>query len=579
MAPSGPARVRFLLMHSAIIEGGSIMVKRSILSSVLVALIVASSTVLAMGASVRGGVFGAAPPQAIIPASADLYMDINRGGTQGAALSQLWAAYQSHPGTSAAIARLGAMLGAGTMAQANSLLSSLGDRLGLAVWLPPSLTNSKAQPRVALVAQVKLSSFLGGKGLLTGMDTLVPALTYQGTTVYRLVAKDGSMTGYASVVSGDGVLATDLKTVESVIDAATFHAPSLANSPDFMTATAALPVDRLLTAYISPHFFTVALKSARTSMVSGAAVAALRHPYALAVVAAPDGFSMVTSVQTVPAGTINTTPNAGAGVVGGNAILYASVSGIASMILNSGVLPPNTLSQLQMQTGIMIQRDVLPLISHEVVIDVNDETSPLLVAAAASTAGGAGQSVPTLPGSIELASWVESPLAARHAMAHLASALERLIAQQNKQGQSGTLPPPLKATTLPDGSIAYDITALPTVSFTFRGHWMILSTNLNADIQNAQAPLSADPAYQAALAHVAGAGPLVTVEYLNASRLLKLVDAWLGFAQAHGAVKAADLATWHQVEPLIAPLRNIISVTRQVGANGEQGRVFITIKP
>src|SRR5579883_191003 len=179
------------------------MVKRSILSSVLVALIVASSTALAMGASVRGGVFGAAPPQAIIPASADFYMDLNRGGTQGAALSQLWAAYQSHPGTGAALARLGAMLGAGNLAQANSVLSALGSRLGLAVWMPPSLTSKSAQPRVALVAQ----------GPLTGMDTLVPALTYQGVTVYRLVAKDGAMTGYAGVVSGDGVLASDLKTI------------------------------------------------------------------------------------------------------------------------------------------------------------------------------------------------------------------------------------------------------------------------------------------------------------------------------------------------------------------------------
>lgn len=553
------------------------MIKRSFLVSILVAFVVAGSAALSIGASWRGGIFGASAPESVIPASADLYLGVDHGGAQGAALSQLWAAYQSHPGTAAAVARLEGMMGARSLGQANSLLSSFGDRLGLALWEP---ANVHAQPQIAIVAQIRVTSFLSPGGPLTGLASLVPATTYQGTVVYRVLMKDGS-SAYGAVVGGDGVLTTDLPTVERVIDTATYHAPSLASDPSFVATMATLPADRALTFYITPHFLAQAQRAARSTgasvMTPAGSLNAFQHPYGVAVVAAPDGLSIVSSPLTVPAGSINTTPNAGASVVGSNAVLYLSIGNLAATLFNSGLLPANTLSKLQAQTGIMVQRDVVPLISHEVVVDVNDEASPLLDAAAAGASGGsASQSVPTLPGSIELATWVDSPDAALASMRRLAGVLLHAL-----QSKSATIaPPPLSSTSLPDGSTAYNITALPTVSFTFRGHWMLLSTNLSADVQAAKVPLSADPDYQAALVHVAGPGPLVSVQYLNVSRLLAVVDAWLAFTQAHSKqVSASDVATWHQFEPLVAPLRNIMSVTHQVGPTSEQGQAFITIKP
>ena len=296
------------------------------------------------------------------------------------------------------------------------------------------------------------------------------------------------------------------------------------------------------------------------------------------MVVAPDGLSIVSSVQQVPPSLLHLTPNAGAGLVGSDALLYTSIDDLAALLTYPGVLPANALTQLQAQSGIAVQRDLLPLIRHEVVVDVNDEVSDVLLAARATSARSA-QTVPALPGSIELATWVDEPRAAERSVARIVAAIARLA---RPQGQGAPAGPAVIKMRLPDGSTAYGIRALPGVSYTVRGHWLLLSTSLRADLRAARVPLAADPAYQAALAHAAGAGPLVSVEYLNDTRLLAVVDAWLAFEQARPGTDLAPgtLSTWRQqIKPLIAPLRSIVAVARQVGASGVQGQTFMTIKP
>jgi hypothetical protein len=574
------------------------MLKRAFLVSTLVALAVSGSTAVSLAAGWHGGGFGfGAAPESLIPASADLYVGLTLGGAQGAALSQLWAAYQTHPGTAAALAHLQTALGRTSLLRASRQLSSFGTRAGIAIWTPattgpgaqprvtgptvqPSAAGPAAQPRVALVTQLRVSTFLSGTGPLAGLASFSPIARYLGTTVYRVTFKDGG-TAYAEIVAGDGVLTTDLDTAQRVVDAATFHMPALATSAGFVTATAQLPQPRALTFYVTPHFFRrLAARGANGALPGQAPMVpgALRQPYAAAVVAAPGGLSIVSSVQHMPPGLLHLTPNAGASVVGSNALLYASVDDLAAMLASPGVLPANALTRLQVQSGIAVQRDILPLIRHEVVVDVNDEVSDVLLAAHVASAGSS-QTVPTLRGSIELATWVNEPGAAVQSVARLVAAISRLARQQ---GQGAPAGPPVIKMTLPDGSPAYGIRTLPGVSYTVRGHWLLFSTSLRADLSAARVPLAADPSYQAALARVAGAGPLVSVEYINVTRLLAVVDAWLAFVKSRPSMGLAPgtFSTWRQqIEPLIAPLHSIVAVGRRVGAGGEQGQTFITIRP
>jgi hypothetical protein len=431
-----------------------------------------------------------------------------------------------------------------------------------------------------LVAQLRASTFLSGTGPLAGLADFSPIASYLGTTVYRVTFRDGG-TAYGEIVAGDGVLTTDLDTAERVVDAATFHLPALATSAGFVTATAQLPQPRALTFYVTPHFFRrLAARGAngalpgQVPMIPGA----LRQPYASALVAAPGGLSVVSSVQQMPPGLLHLSPNAGASVVGSNVLLYASVDDLAAILASPGVLPANALTRLQVQSGIAVQRDILPLIRHEVVVDVNDEVSDVLLAARVASAGSS-QTVPALRGSIELATWVNEPRAAEQSVARLVAAISRLARQQ---GQGAPAGPPVIKLTLPDGSTAYGIRALPGVSYTVRGHWLLLSTSLRADLSAARVPLATDPSYQAALARVAGAGPVVSVEYINMTRLLTVVDAWLAFATSRPSTGIAPgtFSTWRQqIEPLIAPLHSIVAVAHRVGASGEQGQTFITIRP
>lgn len=581
------------------------MFKRILLALCLVAVTLGSFAGRGQAAGLHGGTQLGAAPQNLIPASADLYLAVNSGNGQVKALRHLLAVYRAHPGTAAALRRLlaGATGAAGAGGRtplnpgsATSMLSGFGGHAALALWLPAGAA-PKATPRVALVAELKqpaLSELSSFRMMNKGLGSLTPVTIYRGAPIFRATSAQTSTLGamnaaYVSLVSGDVAIATDLATMEQVVDAATFHAPSLATSAGFLNAVAALPSEPALMVYITPHFVKVAQQAAQSAsktLPPSARVPVtpmtLRQPLAVAVSAAADGLSIVTSA--LPGMPASVTPNAGAGVVGSNAVVYASLDDVAAMLMASGAVPAKALAQLQVQTGIAIGRDVLPLLSHEVVIDVNDETSALLLAA--SQAGGTGsQAVPTLPGSVELAMWVDSPAVALQSMRRIAAALLRL---QQKQGQ-GQAPsgPALVPTTLPDGSVAYNITALPTISFTIRGHWLIVSTNLRADMSSAQVHLASDPGYQAALAHVSGTGSLLGVQYVNMSRLLKVADAWIAYAAAHPSTGSSSsgtsgstqltVADWKQVEPLIAPVQSIISVTRQV-AGGQQLAMFITIR-
>src|SRR5205085_4360637 len=151
-------------------------------------------------------------------------------------------------------------------------------------------------------------TFLSGTGPLAGLASFLPIASYLGTTVYRVTFRDGG-TAYGEIVAGDGVLTTDLDTAERIVDTATFHAPALATSAGFVTATAQLPTPRALTFYVPPRFFRRAQQAAHLRGAPPAQApmlaAALQQPYATAVVAAPDGVSIVSSVQQVPPGLLH----------------------------------------------------------------------------------------------------------------------------------------------------------------------------------------------------------------------------------------------------------------------------------
>lgn len=554
------------------------MLKRTLLALSLVAFTLVGSAAAGLASTWHGGgLFGAAPAY-VVPASADLYVAFNRGSGQGVALNQLWSAYRAHPGTAAALDRLIGTVGTQATTQLNSILGAIGDQVGVALWAPSS-PGPDAIPQVAIVAQLKVTDLFGGMSPFAGLATFTPVTSHQGVTIYR-ASVQGSSAGYACIVAGDGVLASDLTTVERVIDTGTYHAPALAYNADYNGTVATLPAVRAVTLYVTPNFVLRAQQEA--ARIGGGALPpqmaltsqVLKHPYAIAIAAAPDGISIVSSAIPGSGVPFGLTPNAGASVVGNNALLYESLDNLAAILMAPGILPANTFNQLQVQTGIAIERDLVPLISHEVVIDVNDEPSAIVVAVARASGSGS-QVIPALPGSIELAMWVDSPAAAQQSLQRIVAALVHLA----QQGQSSAIPLTLVKTTLPDGSIAYTVPGLAGVGYTIRGHWLLISTNLTGDMTAARVPLSSDTGYQAALAHVAGLGPLYNVSYFNVTRTLSVVDAWLAFAQKQSSSSQPfSISGWQQAELLIAPIHSIIAVTRQV-AGGAQSAEFITVGP
>jgi hypothetical protein len=105
---------------------------------------------------------------------------------------------------------------------------------------------------------------------------------------------------------------------------------------------------------------------------------------------------------------------------------------------------PQIETQVRMPMGIDLEQDVFPLLSGELVLDLNDGTPPLLAAYAAQIAGQNSSPAATIPGgSALLALHVPDAPAAQASIA-------RLIAALNRQMASSTVR--VVRTTLADGS-------------------------------------------------------------------------------------------------------------------------------
>jgi hypothetical protein len=561
-----------------------------VVAALLVVSTMLGSIANGLAADPRGGGVGAAP-SVLVPATADLYLELNTSLGQGAAVQQMWKAYLSHPGTAAAVKRLindpqGLGLG-GIMPQVRSMLSFAGPRVGLALWVTTK-PNAKGRPTssvsdISIVAQLKPSALLNNAaGPQSALGTFTPVGSYRGVTLFK-IGNDGGTFG--ALFAGDGVVANSLDGVRRAIDAGTFSAPNLAGDTAFAQTTSSLPSVRLVTLYMTPKFLAGGQSLSQAAGLglvpagSLAKAAAMLRPMAYAVVAAPDGLEMVSSA--ISGSTMSATPNQGAGIVGNSAVLYLSVNDLAAALMGSGVVDPKLLRQLQAQTGLSFQQDIAPLVSHEVVIDINDEVSPIVSQITQPSSSSGAGTVPVLPGSLELATWVDSPAVAQRAVLHLIAAVLRAT-QSGQSGGSTTFV--LEQRTLPDGSVAYTVPGLPSVGYTIRGHWLIVSSNLDGDMTAAKVPLAGDAEYQAALGHVSNGGALAGVSYLNLGRLWKMVGAWLRFSdllsRSQGQQSQATAeATWKQVGPLLAPLRNAIGVTRIIAPGSYQAATFITIKP
>lgn len=637
------------------------LTRKLVIPSLVALIVVTGTTAVSLAASLHGGMLGSAAPENIVPATADLFVSIDRGDTQGPALAQVWNTYRNHPGAAAALAHLGANVN--QVGQAlhtlSTILAPFGDRAGLALWAPASGPNgayapltSNVQPSFAIIAQLKMPNLLGGQMPLSGLATLTPASTYRGIQIYTITFKHGTGSGYACVVSGDGVLTSDMKTVMKVIDTATYQAPALATDPSFATAVASLPAPRLLTVYVGPRFLTFAqrfsslLSQPRRSVQFGPTVpASLMHATALAVVATPDGFGVTTSALPEPASALHIDPNAAAGVLASNAILYTSQDNLAATLAASGLLSGTTGKQLatfEQQTGVNVQRDLLSWMNGEYALNLNTSVSPVVGLLLASTRTGS-VSAPTLltppavPGSLELTWHVDDPAMVQQSLNRVFAALLHALNKSSTGALSTTIR--FNTTTLPDGTQVHLLSALPGVGYAFRGHWLILSTNVMNDASGLAA-LTTNQDYAAALARVAGTGPTLNVSYLDVSRLLAVVDKWIAFtsmpaktgagaaplaghaglgaaplryshislsaAQAaspllktavpllhhvismaisvdntmqHGILKqSAPTLSWRQVEPLIAPLHSLVSVTRLVGTSDAQLQAFLTVR-
>ncbi len=561
---------------------------RLVVSSLLALTVTGSTALVTMGAAVHGGGgLGSAVPEQLAPASSSIYVGLDRTvGGQGTALGALVNTYLAHPGTSAIPAGLHAALGPMGNQAINTLFSVGGNRIGLSVWTPPA-ANPSVPARFALIAQLKaasISTAATGGNPLRGLVSFSSPMPYNGATIYRITFSGGagSPQGYGAIVSGDGVLASDLTAIERVVDTATFRAPSLLNDPNFTAATGSLPAPRALTVYASQALVKQGVQALLGATATSGAAAALPaqtrqyltriggRGYALGFVAQPRGLSIVTSsVPALNANALSPDPNALANVVGNNALYYASQNNLARQFLGAGTLTPAMLAQLKAQTGIDIMRDVVPLFSGETAINLNDEVSPLVQRLLGSAAGGA--TIGTVPGSIEIVTQVADVNAANAALQRIATAVLR-----SASGGAGAGVPVVK-TPRGDGGFIYSFAALPGLEYTFRGNTLILSTSLAADLQAAGTPLAADAGFQTGLVNAAGPGTLVSVQYLNVTRLLRFVDRIVQVTRTGGAT-VMGATSLRQAEAYIAPFSGVTSEVRAIGPLDEQLRTFIAVQ-
>jgi len=148
-------------------------------------------------------------PRTLVPASATAYLPL---------------AGDRPEATARALDDLAAVTGIrrGTLVAGTTLIGTLGDHMGVARW------DAGAHPRsLALIAQVKISDVVALTGdpavkrrvgeLRRGLSVRV-AYVYRDVKVYRVRFQNGGG-GYACLVAGDAVFATDPATANRVISA------------------------------------------------------------------------------------------------------------------------------------------------------------------------------------------------------------------------------------------------------------------------------------------------------------------------------------------------------------------------
>ncbi len=560
-----------------------------------------------------GAAIAPAALDSILPANTDVYVAFNHSSDEQAALTKLWNTYNRHVGTAAAVARLQSAYGqepgvnkscVDAQRKATSLLNSVGDGIGMALWLPPD--GSKAQPQVALLAQLKIVNLLsnGGADQLRDIGSTRTDATYRETQIYKVSARgacgSGAGGGYAALVSNDLVFAQTKAPIERIVDASQPQAATLAGDKDYGATLAALPSARLLTVYVAKRVAALAQKSIDEGMnglVSRGSSSSLTtqqqrqlrdllpnvvRPYGMDIAVGADSVSLDTSalpIATAGNAAQHSTPNGGATVVGGNAILYASQMDLAAALKPYlSLLPPGQLQQMEQQTGIDVQRDLLDWMNGEYIVDVNDSVSPaatnrdFVSGLIGSGTGYASTGAPTapLPGAVEMAWHVDNP-------AGVQRSLDRILAAANRQASSSSSAVRLTTTTLPDGTVLHTSPSVPGVGYALRGHWLIFSSNLAADAAPRTATLAGDVDYKDVMGRVPGSTAFGGVEYLNVTRLLSLVDRWIAYTNSvrPGTVPAAD---WTRVEPVVAPLHSVLAYSQLAGKRDAAFHVTVTVK-
>ncbi len=560
-----------------------------------------------------GAAIAPAALDSILPANTDVYIAFNHSSDAQAALTGLWNTYNRHAGTAAAIARLQSAYGkepgvnkscVDAQRKATSLLNSIGDGIGMAVWLPPD--GSKAQPQVALLAQLKIFNLLanGGSAQLRDIASTSNDATYRGTQIYKVSARgacgSGAGGGYAALVSNDLVFAQSKAPIERIVDASQSRAATLAGDKDYRATLAALPSSRLLTVYVARRVAALAqrgIDEGFNSLANGASSSALTtqqlhdlrallpnivRPYGMDIAVSADSVSLDTSALPVATAgnAARPTPNLGATIVGGNAILYASQVNLAAALKPYlSLIPPGQLHQMEQQTGIDVQRDLLDWMNGEYIVDINDSVSPLLAdknIAPSLVSGLTGSSSRTAstrvpatppPGAVEMAWHVDNPVQVQRS-------LDRILAAANRQAGSSSLR--MTAATLRDGTVLHTVQGIPGVGYALHGHWLIFSSNLAADAAPRATTLAGDADYKAVMGRVSHPAALGGVEYLNVTRLLSLVDRWIAYANSArpGTIPTAD---WTRVEPVVAPLHSVLAYSQLSGKQDATFHLMVTV--
>ncbi len=570
-------------------------------------LIGAGSTALVIGgaaafaANVYGGAtraglsFNPAPLTSIVPATTALYLDYNHSSGQQAALNRLIALYKAHPGTSAALASFQRSIAKSTstldqtclndQSKPHSLLSALGDDVGLAVLLNANGSTGDA----AIMAQIKISTILanGGGPQFKDFGKTIPVASYKGTEIYHIVlngkcgTSGSTSTGYASIFAGDLVYAGKLDTVHKMIDVSK-GAPSLTSSGDYVKTIAQLPSSRFLTVYVGKSVGGI-FQRALTQQLAGPGVSGatrelfqglpnFNRGYALDVALLGDGMTVDTSA--IPGASQEVTPNDGATIASSNTILYASTYDLARTLRGVlKVVPAKQIASLESATGLSLDRDVLGWMNGEFFFNLNSSSTPLVSAFNASLAAGiTGGTTPRTipappPGALELG-WHVSNVASTQA------SLDRIVKALGR-GVTHSSTPFFATAKGPGGTTLHVATSLPGIGYTFRGNWLIFSSN----VQGAAAPsgsLTAAADYHAAIAHLGGAKP-TAVFFLSTSRLLNVIDAYVAYVHAVSP-KTISRAQWLQARAVIAPFSSTLTYAEKVGATDAKGHVLITIQ-